>query len=1009
MNPYGVFMHSKNKFYILNEYLNSKTTDYLYYSNLFKLDNGINFDIQTDSQLPFEYSIFHTSTPNVKLYYPEPFIATPTAVHDDIWFLHIVIYQYWLWFIFIFIIVFFFIVFLITLRWCNIRHRPVRETRGVSRSKCGDLITATVPVSWATSIIIHESTDAIEFNDGFGSTEMALGIRAYQWGWEYYYPKDLDLMLNDTHAKLLGNSLKKDFTLGSDQAQNLFKQNYKYANSTTPTLNSNFINLNSLKSNSNKDLLSNLNLGSNKLVPKTATNLITKTKMLNLEKQLMDNNNLNYINTIKNYSISTYFSTKPNFVNHQINFFNSKSLYLNTLNYCKGSDKCLNNMSVNTNLNVAITNTLFGNIHNKFPLDNKLNLILLSFFNMSNYALFNFNLTADQDFKRWSAGELMEDLLWSYYSSNLSNLTTIYLDYDADETSLIKNKNHNDLYANDSFSSYTLLNNFSYQLPTTNVSMPIKVDSVNYSNFNHIPLIDWLTTSLKNAFFSEKKNQLILSNLNLNRVANFTNLWSVSLKDIYQNYALNVINFDNLFFKNQNSNLNIMISEPDIVVGVKNLNTYATAIWKIFKSTIEEERGYFNFINYSNTDTAVPVIQENLTTNLEAIQKNSKSSFANFVIQQELLNLNPNSFLNLTNIFTLNFPFSLSFESDIIRYSWFDWYSVRNTLVAKAIDTSVFNLHGQKDYNYSFTNNRDLDLINKADNFFMKYQAARKLYTPVSIYTPLFYSKYLQFILNDNLFPVNSFFLWIQSLTGSAPALNNNSLDWTATTSVSRNYKPSLNFTNNETDLVIQLNDVLVRKNFIINSLNTNTLNTSTYQNLEKPLLYTLRNLKNTNNMSFSNLSKYIKKNNSDFTLKSQYQPLKKGITNMIRIQADKAIAMPTDTRIQILAVSKDIIHSWAIPSAGIKIDCIPGYSSHRVAIFTLSGIYWGQCMEICGRFHHWMPIVVYFMRRDLFCVWCIHFIFRNKQTNGTLHSYELSYRDSFFATNFNKNWNYLL
>lgn len=60
----------------------------------------------------------------------------------------------------------------------------------------------------------------------------------------------------------------------------------------------------------------------------------------------------------------------------------------------------------------------------------------------------------------------------------------------------------------------------------------------------------------------------------------------------------------------------------------------------------------------------------------------------------------------------------------------------------------------------------------------------------------------------------------------------------------------------------------------------------------------------------------------------------------MIRIQADKAIAMPIETRLQILAVSKDIIHSWAIPSAGVKIDCIPGYSSHRVIVFLVSGIY---------------------------------------------------------------------
>ena len=108
---------------------------------------------------------------------------------------------------------------------------------------------------------------------------------------------------------------------------------------------------------------------------------------------------------------------------------------------------------------------------------------------------------------------------------------------------------------------------------------------------------------------------------------------------------------------------------------------------------------------------------------------------------------------------------------------------------------------------------------------------------------------------------------------------------------------------------------------------------------------------------------------------KSQYRPMRKGITNMIRLQATNAIAMPTEIRLHILASSKDVIHSWAIPSAGIKIDCVPGYSSHRVAIFLQHGIFWGQCMEICGRYHHWMPIVVYFMKRDLFFLWCTHFM----------------------------------
>ena len=95
----------------------------------------------------------------------------------------------------------------------------------------------------------------------------------------------------------------------------------------------------------------------------------------------------------------------------------------------------------------------------------------------------------------------------------------------------------------------------------------------------------------------------------------------------------------------------------------------------------------------------------------------------------------------------------------------------------------------------------------------------------------------------------------------------------------------------------------------------------------------------------------------------------------MIRLQATGAVPMPIEIRLHIVASSRDVIHSWAVPSAGIKIDCVPGYSSHRVTIFLVSGIFWGQCMEICGRFHHWMPIIVYFMKKDLFFLWCIHFM----------------------------------
>ena len=138
--------------------------------------------------------------------------------------------------------------------------------------------------------------------------------------------------------------------------------------------------------------------------------------------------------------------------------------------------------------------------------------------------------------------------------------------------------------------------------------------------------------------------------------------------------------------------------------------------------------------------------------------------------------------------------------------------------------------------------------------------------------------------------------------------------------------------------------------------------------------------------MYYSNflIKTYENKINSNYIInKDQYKVMRKGISNMIKLYPTSSVSIPTDTRIQLITVSKDIIHSWSIPSAGIKIDCIPGYSSHKVSIFFLSGVYWGQCMEICGRFHHWMPIVIYFIKRDLFVLWCNHFITFNKNSKN--------------------------
>jgi len=152
----------------------------------------------------------------------------------------------------------------------------------------------------------------------------------------------------------------------------------------------------------------------------------------------------------------------------------------------------------------------------------------------------------------------------------------------------------------------------------------------------------------------------------------------------------------------------------------------------------------------------------------------------------------------------------------------------------------------------------------------------------------------------------------------------------------------------------------------------------------------------------FNNQESNVFKNNNEL-YKNQYRPMKKGITNMIRLHATGAMALPIEIRLQVLASSKDVIHSWAIPSAGIKIDCVPGYSSHRVMIFLVSGIFWGQCMEICGRYHHWMPIIVYFMKRDLFFLWCTHFIFLTG-ANNMWNINDKQYTDYIRLASFDKN-----
>lgn len=126
---------------------------------------------------------------------------------------------------------------------------------------------------------------------------------------------------------------------------------------------------------------------------------------------------------------------------------------------------------------------------------------------------------------------------------------------------------------------------------------------------------------------------------------------------------------------------------------------------------------------------------------------------------------------------------------------------------------------------------------------------------------------------------------------------------------------------------------------------------------------------------NFSDVISSFSKGLSSSKNRSAYEVVRCEVGSMRRLRVTKGVCLPVDYPIHVICGSKDVIHSWAIPGLGVKIDCIPGYNSHRRVMFRWRGIYWGQCMEVCGRYHHWMPILIRVVHRDVFLSWCLTYL----------------------------------
>nr|AFH54401.1 cytochrome oxidase subunit II [Chaoborus flavicans] len=112
----------------------------------------------------------------------------------------------------------------------------------------------------------------------------------------------------------------------------------------------------------------------------------------------------------------------------------------------------------------------------------------------------------------------------------------------------------------------------------------------------------------------------------------------------------------------------------------------------------------------------------------------------------------------------------------------------------------------------------------------------------------------------------------------------------------------------------------------------------------------------------------------SDFTnleFDSYMIPTKEMNLNSFRLlDVDNRIVLPINSQVRILVTAADVLHSWTIPALGVKIDATPGRLNQTNFLINRSSLFFGQCSEICGANHSFMPIVIESIPSSYFINW---------------------------------------
>nr|YP_011034134.1 cytochrome c oxidase subunit II [Entricoplax vestita]WRI34028.1 cytochrome c oxidase subunit II [Entricoplax vestita] len=87
-------------------------------------------------------------------------------------------------------------------------------------------------------------------------------------------------------------------------------------------------------------------------------------------------------------------------------------------------------------------------------------------------------------------------------------------------------------------------------------------------------------------------------------------------------------------------------------------------------------------------------------------------------------------------------------------------------------------------------------------------------------------------------------------------------------------------------------------------------------------------------------------------------------------LDVDNRTILPMNTQIRVIITAADVIHSWTVPALGVKADAIPGRLNQVSLLLNRPGLFFGQCSEICGANHSFMPIVIESVSTNSFLNW---------------------------------------